>query len=68
LSVFLTPDELRELTGRSRPKAQATFLRARHIRHVVNRAGRVVIMREWLAGEQRKEPSGPNFAALKALA
>lgn len=66
--MFLSDDELRQLTGRARPKAQAAFLRSRQIRHVVNKAGRVVVMREWLAGEKAQVIAEPNFAALKALA
>ena len=67
MSLFLTEEELVVLTGRRRAKAQAEFLRSRHIRHIVNRAGRVVVVREWLTDDSKAAPIEPNFAALKAL-
>jgi len=67
MSFFLTDEELVVLTGCRRARAQAEFLRSRHIRHVVNRAGRVVVAREWLTAESRHAPVEPNFAALKTL-
>jgi len=67
MSIFLTDEELFVLTGRRRAKAQAEFLRSRHIRHIMNRAGRVIVVREWLTGEPKAAPIEPNFAALKAL-
>jgi uncharacterized protein DUF4224 len=67
MSIFLTEEELFLLTGRRRAKAQADFLRSRHIRHIVNRAGRVVVVREWLTSEHPRGVVEPNFAALKAL-
>ena len=68
MNTFLTDEELFVLTGRRRAKAQAEFLRSRHIRHIVNRAGRVVVVREWLTGESKAAPIEPNFVALRALA
>ena len=65
VSFFLTDEELFVLTGRKRAKQQAEFLRSRHIRHVVNRAGRVVVVREWLTGELKPSAAEPNFAALR---
>lgn len=67
MSIFLTEEELFVLTGRRRAKAQAEFLRSRRIRHVVNRADRVIVVREWLTGESTAAAAEPNFAALKAL-
>ena len=68
MSIFLTDEELFLLTGRRRAKAQADFLRSRHIRHIVNRAGRVVVVREWLTADRQKPIDEPNFAALKVMA
>lgn len=69
--VFLTPDELRELTGRARPKAQIAYLRAKRIRHYVNAAGRPVVAKAWLGiieeGAAANDP-GPDFAAIKGAA
>ena len=69
--MFLTPDEIRTLTGRARPRAQAAALRRLGIRYVVNAAGHVVVSR---ANAERRldskdaprtpEPATPNFAAL----
>ena len=67
MSIFLTDEELIALTGRRRAKAQAEFLRSRQIRHIMNRAGRVVVVREWLTGEPKAASIEPNFAALKML-
>jgi Domain of unknown function (DUF4224) len=67
MGIFLTDEELFVLTGRRRAKAQAEFLRSRQIRHIMNRAGRVVVVREWLTGEAKGAPIEPNFAALKVL-
>ena len=67
MSIFLTEEELFALTGCRRAKAQAEFLRSRHIRHIMNRVGRVVVVREWLTAEPKEAPIEPNFAALKVL-
>jgi hypothetical protein len=65
--MFLTPDELRELTGRARPTAQAAWLREHRIRHYVNAAGRPVVARAWIgAGDvPGPQPATPDFAAIK---
>lgn len=54
--MFLTPDELLELTGLRRPSAQIRWLRSRHIRHYVNAAGHPVIVRAWLMGHAEPTP------------
>lgn len=71
--MFLKPDELRELTGRARPRAQADALRRMGIRHVVNQAGHVVVLR--IHVERRldgvtatPEPAKPNFDAIRRVA
>lgn len=50
--MFLTRDELVTLTGLRRPSAQARWLKAHRIKHVVNAAGHPVIARAWL--EERR--------------
>ncbi len=64
--MFLTATDLLSLTGRARSKAQAAFLRSRQIRHVINKAGKVVVMKEWLiSGEKPIMSIEPNFGALR---
>jgi hypothetical protein len=57
--MFLTDDELRQLTGLKRPTAQARFLASKGIPHFVNAAGRVVVTRaavETPSTQVRREP------------
>lgn len=65
--MFLTPPELETLTGLRRPSAQIRFLRARRIRHIVNRAGHPVVARAWLVGIEADIVTieRPNLAALR---
>lgn len=65
--MFLTAAELEELTGVRRPSAQIRFLRARRIRHILNRAGRPVVARAWIIGDRDGVVAleRPNFAALR---
>lgn len=71
--MFLTADELRKLTGRARPRQQAEILRHMGIRHVVNAAGHVVVLRAHV--ERRldgkaasSEPVQPNYSAIRRVA
>ena len=68
--MFLTPDELRELTGYRRPSSQIRWLRARRVRHYVNGAGHPVVARAWLIGNTDAVPlpQRPNLAVLKGAA
>ncbi len=43
--MFLTPDELRELTGRVRRKDQIAWLETNHLRYWLNAAGKPVVAR-----------------------
>jgi hypothetical protein len=65
-SVFLTVPELRQLTGRARPKAQVAWLREHRVRHYVNAAGQPVVAWAWIGvGHDKPVPVAvPDFAAL----
>lgn len=65
--MFLTADEIEEVTGTPQRSLQIEFLRARRIRHIVNRAGRPVIARAWIIGDRDVVVAleRPNLAALK---
>lgn len=68
---FLTPAELRELTGRARPKAQIAALKRMRIRHKVNELGRPIVAKAWLGiGEEAAAANDarPDFAAIKGAA
>jgi hypothetical protein len=63
--MFLSPDELRTLTGYKRPAEQAKWLSQEGIRHRVNGANRVVVLRCDLESSKPK-PRHPNLAAVRA--
>ena len=69
--MFLTADELRLLTGRQRPRAQARWLRDHGYRHTVNALGAPVVA---VAEANRKLVGGtkaaqePNWEALNGSA
>jgi hypothetical protein len=57
--TFLTPDEIRELTGYRQHAAQIRWLQREGIRHWVNANGRPVVPLSSInprGGEPRKEP------------
>lgn len=71
--LFLTADEVSELTGRRRARMQTEALRRMGIRHVVNAAGHVIVLRAHV--ERRldsvatsPEPARPNFSAIQKVA
>lgn len=45
MSLFLSDDEVRELSGRARRRAQIEWLRAAAIPFFVNAAGRPIVLR-----------------------
>lgn len=63
--MFLSPDELAELTGKQRPAAQIRALRSMGIRHHIRPDGRPVVLRADLSedGAARRRRVEPNFAA-----
>ncbi|THF64355.1 DUF4224 domain-containing protein [Pseudothauera rhizosphaerae] len=68
--LFLTPDELRELTGRIRHGAQARALRGMGIEHRVRPDGTVAVLRTHVeqqfaapTARPKREPQ-PNWSAI----
>jgi len=75
-SLFLTPDELAELTGRTSSAGQRKWLEDKSYRFAVNANNRPIVAREYVltrlgvvavgASESAAaEAPRPNFAALK---
>lgn len=68
--TFLTPEEIRVLTGYTRKADQRRELRALGIKFLVNRTGRPVVLRQALAehfGVRDAGPCMPDLEALEAL-
>jgi hypothetical protein len=68
MSEYLTPEDLRTLTGYARSKQQACWMRERGISHRVD--GRRIIactehVRLWLSGRSVVVSSGLNLAGIK---
>lgn len=65
--MFLTADELSQLTGYRRPSAQIRWLRSRAVKHYVNAAGHPVVARAWLDLDRQAVPIPvrPNLRALQ---
>ncbi len=49
--LFLTPEELRELTGRAWRKDQIAWLKAKGYKHEINALGRIVVARAHVEGK-----------------
>lgn len=68
--MFLNAAELLTLTGRRRPLAQAVALKRMGIRHSINAAGHVVVLRAHverrLDGTTTPEPFVPDFTDMEA--
>lgn len=71
--MFLTADELRELTGKARPSAQLRALRSMGIEHKVRPDGSLAVSRSHVesllggaAGDKVTAPKQPNWSALDA--
>lgn len=61
--MFLTAEELRELTGYKRASLQLGWLRKAGVRHYVRRDGRPVVMAADLAGVSRPaDRTRPDFS------
>lgn len=69
--MFLTPDEVKALTGKARVKKQKEVLDAMEIRYIENGIGEIIVSRSHveyrLGGSVDEAISGgqPNFAALE---
>lgn len=59
--LFLTPDELRELTGRSRKADQVAQLRTMGIPFHVNAAGKPVVTRVAVEGRAIEPANAPAW-------
>jgi hypothetical protein len=70
--MFLTDDELQELTGYKLPSAQRRWLRERGWRHEVNRVGRPRVARAYcearLGVAHAEDTDEPNWEALSVKA
>lgn len=51
--MWLTPEELAELTGYKLPAYQRRYLERERIRHRINARGRVIVAREDVLGSRR---------------
>lgn len=68
--MFLTHDELRELTDRARPGDQLAWLAANGFRFAVSAAGRPKVLRDeverhMLSRFRAKADAGPRFELVK---
>jgi hypothetical protein len=69
--MFLTPDEVRELTGRQRRDAQAAALRHMGIEHKVRPDGSIAVLRAHVEREfggettQHQDNIEPDWNALR---
>jgi hypothetical protein len=67
--MFLTQDELAEFTGRQKMMCQVRWLRSVGITHVVNEAGRLIVLKSHvvdflsgnLGGSKAKKKAEPAF-------
>jgi hypothetical protein len=71
--MFLTPEEIRELTGYQRHADQRAWLEKRGWKFEVNAAGRPIVLRtyasERLGGDiEQKKTKGPNFSVISKAA
>lgn len=68
--MFLTPDELRDLTGLEQPAAQERLLRSWGLSVFRNRANRVMLAKEaltrWQLGERMTKEKEPQLRLKKA--
>ena len=68
MSLFLTPDDIKELTGikqgkagKSREALQAAALRTMRIPFYVNAVGRPIVSRAVIEGSDKKEDAAPRW-------
>ncbi len=67
LKMFLSPDELTELTGYKQPKRQVAWLRQQGISLYVAANGRPKVLRSTLENATVNRRTEPNFAALRRV-
>jgi hypothetical protein len=54
--MFLSPEEVSELTGRKRVSDQLTALKMMRVPHLINAIGRPIIVRDNLMGKTAAKP------------
>lgn len=64
--IFLTDEEMIEMTGYRQPAKQIRWLQKWRIRHTVNRDGRPKVTRAAVEGSETPKTT-PNFAALRKV-
>lgn len=63
--MFLTPDQLHELTGYTRKSAQVRWLRKNGVQHYVRADGRPSVPVDALGKPPDAPRKGPNFDAIR---
>lgn len=64
--MFLTPEQLQELTGYVQSRAQIRWLVKNGVPHYVRADGRPVVTVAAIEARRRESPrTGPNFAAIR---
>lgn len=64
-ALFLTAEQLEELTGYRQPAAQIRWLQRQGITHWVRADGHPSVPESALAGERTELRARPNFAAIR---
>lgn len=67
-ALFLTADELRELTGYTQGAAQIRWLRKNGIQHTVRADGKPRVIPAALSPNQKPLSRGPNYDAVRVRA
>lgn len=62
--MFLTDEQVQQLTGLKRPSAQSRWLATKGIPHMVNAAGKVVVTRKALESDCVEGTREPKWEAL----
>ena len=65
--MFLTPDEICELTGYKQPAKQIMALRRQGVRVFVRRDGQPKVLRSALENKREPEPAKPNLEPMPSL-
>ena len=68
MSIFLTTDELKELTGKVRPAAQRKVLNAMGIDSKKRPDGKLVVLRSSIEAPAARVIARPNMSALNHVA
>lgn len=69
-SLFLQPEDIKELTGKIRPRTQASYLQQMGIPHIINGDGKPLVLKSYIEKQldpdrsETKNRSKPNWNAL----